>query len=446
MINPTKSNPLSIESLSTDLLKPDPQNARQHSDRQIKQIARSIQSFGFNVPLLIDRNYKVLAGHGRLLACRKLGWMVVPVIRLEHLTEAQARAFAIADNRLTENSTWDDRLLGETLKELAAIDLGFSLETTGFTMGEIDLRIEGLSITTQGATDPVDELPDIPGTAITRPGDLWLLGKHRLLCGNALDTASYDALMQGERAYQVIVDPPFNVKIDGHVSGLGAIKHREFAMAVGEMSELEFTDFLTRVCRLLALNSHPGSLHYLFMDWRHAGELLAAGRQVYSEYKNLCIWVKSNAGMGSLYRSQHELIFVFKHGTAPHRNNVELGRHGRYRSNVWKYPCANTFSKHGEEGNNLLALHPTVKPVALVADAILDCSARGDIVLDSFLGSGTTLMAAERVGRVCYGMELDPLYIDVGIRRWQKQTGDEARHAITGLTFEESAKEATHVG
>jgi DNA modification methylase len=443
---PSRRFPLSIEYLPIESLKPDPLNARQHSDRQIAQIARSIETFGHNVPLLIDRTNKVLAGHGRLLACRKLGWQEVPVIRLEHLTEAQARAFAIADNRLTENSTWDDRLLGETLKELAAIDLGFSLEATGFAMGEIDLRIEGLSSPQENEPDPADELPEASdAAAVSRPGDLWLLGKHRILCGNALDKECYETLMQGERAHQVITDPPFNVKIDGHVSGLGSIKHREFVMGAGEMSELEFTDFLTRACRLLALNSHSGSLHYLFMDWRHAGELLAAGKQVYTEYKNLCIWVKSNGGMGSLYRSQHELIFVFKHGSTPHKNNIELGRHGRYRSNCWHYAGANSFARKNEE-DDPLKMHPTCKPVVMLADAILDSSARGDIVLDSFLGSGTTLLAAERVGRICYGMEIDPLYTDTAIRRWHRQTGERAVHAVTGLTFDETAKETVHVG
>lgn len=435
---------LVIESVPIDALHPDPSNARQHTDRQVAQIARSIEAFGFNVPILVNRENKVLAGHGRLLACRKIGWQEVPVIRLEHLTEAQARAFAIADNRLTDNSSWDDQLLAQTLSDLSMMNLDFSLEDTGFSMAEIDLRIEGLGDSAEDA-DPADVVPDPPDAVpVSKPGDLWLLGEHRLLRGNALDAASYDRLMQGQKAHLVFTDPPYNVKIDGHVSGLGVVKHREFAMAVGEMSELEFTDFLTRICRHLALNSHSGSLHYICMDWRHAGEMLAAGKQIYSDYKNLCVWAKDNGGMGALYRSQHELIFVFKHGHASHRNNVELGKHGRYRTNVWRYPGANTFSKQGEEGN-LLSLHPTVKPVALVADAILDCSARGDIVLDPFLGSGSTLIAAEKVGRICYGMELDQLYVDTIIRRWQAWGGGRATHAVTGASFDEVA-EVAHAG
>ena len=261
------------------------------------------------------------------------------------------------------------------------------------------------------------------------------LGAHRLYCGNALEEAAYVALMTGKKAAMVFVDPPFNVKIDGHASGLGATRHREFAFASGEMSETEFTAFLTQSCRLLATYSEPGALHFICMDWAHAYELLTASRAVYSELKNMCVWAKDNAGMGSLYRSQHELIFVFKHGKTAHRNNIQLGKYGRYRSNIWRYPGMNSFGRTTDEGN-LLALHPTVKPVALVADAILDCTQRGDIVLDSFLGSGTTLMAAERVGRICHGMEIDPLYVDTAIRRWQNLTGERARHARTNRYFD----------
>jgi hypothetical protein len=228
------------------------------------------------------------------------------------------------------------------------------------------------------------------------------------------------------------------VPIQGHVSGLGAIQHREFAMATGEMSEADFITFLTNVLGLSARYSRDGSLHYICMDWRHLPELQAAGDAVYTEQKNLCVWVKDNPGMGSFYRSQHELVLVFKHGTAAHRNNIQLGRHGRNRSNVWNYPGVNSFRRTSDEGD-LLALHPTVKPVKLVADAILDASARGDVVLDPFLGSGTTLIAAERVGRRCRGIELDPLYVDTIVRRWQALTGDVARHAVTDLRFDDTA-------
>jgi DNA modification methylase len=311
-------------------------------------------------------------------------------------------------------------------------------------MGEIDLKIEELSSVKE---DPADDLPPlISGLPAVKPGDLWLLNRHRLLCGNALESNDYRTLMNKAMAAMIFADPPFNVKIDGNVCGLGSIRHREFAMASGEMTETEFIAFLTRVCSLMARYSTDGSIHYICMDWRHMAELLEAGRLAYTELKNLCVWTKDNAGMGSLYRSQHELVFVFKHGRAAHRNNVDLGRNGRYRTNVWRYGGANSFSRNNTEEGNLLEVHPTVKPVAMVVDAILDCSARGDIVLDPFLGSGTTLMACERTGRICYAIELDNVYVDAAIRRWQIYTGSQAIHASTGCSFDEitSTKEVSH--
>jgi DNA modification methylase len=353
---------------------------------------------------------------------------------------------AIADNRLAEISVWDDRILAEQLKELSAVDLGFSVEITGFDIGEIDIRIESLDGEAGGKDDSADEIP--PSTSkppVSRVGDLWLLGPHRVYCGSALDPAAYASLMDGKLAAMVFTDPPYNVRIDGHASGLGAVQHRDFVMASGEMDEAEFKAFLTSSCALLAQNSIDGAIHFVCMDWRHIHELMAAGREVYSEFKNLCIWVKSNGGMGSLYRSRHELVFVFKKGDGTHRNNVQLGRFGRNRTNVWEYPGANSLGRGTEEGN-LLALHPTVKPVAMVADAILDCSAPGDVVLDGFLGSGTTVIAAERARRRCYGLELDPGYVDTIIRRWQAFSGEGARHAETGRSFDdlESEKATSH--
>ncbi|MGO9452635.1 MAG: site-specific DNA-methyltransferase [Candidatus Binataceae bacterium] len=421
-------------------LRMDPGNPRAHSPRQVRQIARSIETFGFNVPVLIDSKLQVIAGHGRILASRLLAWSEVPTICLDHLTEAQARAFMIADNRLTENSIWNDQLLAEQLRDLSLLELDFSLEVTGFEMGEIDLRIE--SLTSESEEDPDDAIPaGSVGPVVSRVGDLWLLGNHALYCGSALDEVSYSVLMGGEKAAMVFADPPYNVRIEGNVSGLGAIHHREFAMASGEMTEAEFTGFLSRACTLLARHSAGGSIHFICIDWRHMTELLAAGRQAYTELKNVCVWAKNNPGMGSLYRSQHELVFVYKSGSGRHRNNIQLGQFGRNRGNVWRYPGANSFAQQSDEGN-LLALHPTVKPVAMVADAILDCSARGDIVLDNFLGSGTTVIAAERTGRRCYGLEIDPLYTDTIVRRWQALTGDDARHASRGKTFNQLEAEA----
>lgn len=423
-------------------LKPDPANARRHSKRQIMKLAKSIETFGFNVPVVVDAELNVYAGHGRLAACDEIGMLEVPTVCLDHLSPSQLRAFMIADNRLSELAEWDDRLLAQQLKDLSLSGLDFNLEIIGFEMADIDLRIGSLDDRPKLEDDPADALPEPPPRPpLSKNGDRWLLGRHRVLCGNALDAAAFALLMGEERAAMAFTDPPYNVPIDGHASGLGAIHHRPFPMASGEMDSPEFTAFLGQACRNLAAYSVDGALHYVCMDWRHIGELLAAGREAYSELKNVCIWDKGCPGMGSLYRSQHELIFVFKHGRSSHRNNVQLGQFGRNRSNVWRYPRTNSFAHCGEEGN-LTALHPTVKPVAMVADAIFDCSARGDIVLDGFLGSGTTVIAAERTGRRCYGLELDPGHLDTTVRRWQALTGQSALHGMTGRKFDDLAREA----
>ena len=416
-------------------LKINPKNPRTHSRRQIQQIARSLKAFGFVVPVLIDAWGNVIAGHGRILAALLLGLTEVPTICLDHLTAAQAQAFMIADNRLTENSEWNERLLAEQLHDLSLVDLGFSLDAIGFEMAEIDLKIEGLNSPAADTEDPADALPaQSHRPVVSRPGDLWLLDHNRVLCDSALNPGAYLTLMSDELAQAIFTDPPFNLRIENNVSGLGAIQHKNFTMASGEMSQAEFTAFLIRACSLHARHSVNGSLHFICMDWRHLTELLTAGNSVYSKLKNLCVWTKDSAGMGSLYRSQHELILVFKHGDAPHRNNVQLGKYGRNRSNVWSYPSAKSFSRASDEGN-LLGEHPTVKPAAMVADAIMDCTARDDIVIDGFLGAGTSVIAAERTGRRCYGLEIDPLYVDVIVRRWQAFTRSAARHAISGETL-----------
>jgi DNA modification methylase len=424
------SRKLAIEYLPVASLRPDPKNARLHSDKQVRQIAKSIEAFGFNVPVLVDANLQVIAGHGRLRACERLGIAQVPVIQLEHMSEHQMRAFLIADNRLTENSEWDNRLLGEQLKILSEAELDFSLEVTGFEMGEINLMIENLSPASKGADDPADALPGPSSAQVSRIGDLWQLGKHRILCGDALSVDSYKSLMGDCRAHVAFTDPPDNIPVAGNDSGKGKNRHRKFVMASGEMTEAEYTGFLSNTFARLATYCLPGSLHYICMDWRHMKELLAAGGAVYSELKNLCVWVTRDARMESVYRSEHELVFVFQHGNSSCRNNAQLGQFDRPRGNVWHYPGARSTN-----GGDLLALHPKVKPVALIADAIMDCSARGDLVLDPFLGSGTTVIAAERTGRICNGMELDPGYVDAVIRRWQKYTSLEAIHKTTGHTF-----------
>lgn len=418
-----------------DELKVDPKNPRDHSPKQVKQLVRSIETFGFTSPVLIDRNLKVIAGHGRILAAKKTNLLEIPTICLDHLSPHQATAYMIADNRLTEIATWNDELLAEHLQFLSSLELDFDLDVIGFDIGEIDLRIGNGSSISDEVMDQSEADVDLQETAVTRMGDIWKLGRHLILCGNSLDEDSYKNLLGKDVADVIFTDPPYNVPIAGHASGLGRKKHSDFVMASGEMTSKDFEAFLTDTCRNLVKYSRAGSIHYICMDWRHIDELSAAGRQTYSELKNICVWVKSNAGMGSLYRSQHELVFVYKNGDVPHHNNVQLGRFGRSRTNVWSYQGASAPAA-GDEERGLLQLHPTVKPVTLVADALIDCSKPNDVVLDPFGGSGTTIIAAERTGRRARVIEMDPRYVDVAIRRWESFTRQSAVHAFTGKSYQ----------
>jgi len=420
---------LQIQDIPIGEIIPYENNPRVHDKKQIALLEQSITAFSFTNPVLIDENGELLAGHGRLLAAKKLDLKTVPSIRITHLSPEQKRAYRIADNQLTIKGEWDNNLLGLEFKELA--ELEFDLSVTGFEPSEIDLTIESLN--PEEDDDGANDLPEVEeDTPVAQLGDLWQLGKHFIYCGDATQISSYESLLQNKRAHMVFTDAPYNVSIKKHVCGLGKIQHQEFAMATGEMSQAEFTDFLETVFRLLKKNSLDGSLHYLCMDWRHIQEITSACEGIYDEFKNMCVWNKNNAGMGSMYRSKHELIFVYKNGQTPHINNIELGKHGRYRTNVWDYAGVNSFSRKAD-----LELHPTVKPVDLVADAILDCTKRNHLVLDSFLGSGSTLIACEKTGRICYGIELEPRYMDVTIQRWQKYTNQEAIHPLSGQTYDE---------
>lgn len=426
---------LKIVERSPDELSAYTNNTRTHSPKQVAQIAASMRQFGFVSPVLIDDDGEIIAGHGRVDAAKKLGLKSVPTITLSHLTEAERKAYRIADNRLAELSGWDDDLLKVEFAELDSLDLDFEIEITGFDTAELDMMLDPTPANDVAEEqDADDEVFEPEAEAVTLPGDVWILGEHRLVCGDTQKPETLDALMQGERADMVFTDPPYNVKIDGHVCGLGNVKHREFAMGAGEMSEDEFTRFLTASLSSLSDVSRDGAIHYVCMDWRHMGELMSAG-SVYSELKNLVIWSKTNAGMGTFYRSQHELIFVYKVGKAAHTNTFGLGEKGRYRTNVWTYPGVNAFGK----GQKDLELHPTVKPVALVADAIKDVTRRGEIVLDGFGGSGTTLIAAERAGRRARLIELDPVYCDVICKRFEARTGKPAVLDGVDATFDEVA-------
>ena len=429
-------------------LKQNPRNARTHSRRQIRQIADSIAAFGFTNPILVDEDNLIIAGHGRVEAAQLLGMSEVPTVCLAHMSEAEKRAYVIADNRLAEKAGWDEEILKIEFQSLIELVSELDLTVTGFEIAEIDLILQDDDNAVGG--DALDDvvLPDADAAVITRPGDLWQLGCHRVLCADATQPESYGRLLRGARAQMVFTDPPYNVRIGGHVSGLGRAQHAEFPMASGEMSEEEFIAFLATILARIGTHSADGAIAYVCMDWRHVYELLVAGRASQLALKNLCVWANTNVGMGTFYRSQHELVAVFKVGTAPHINSFELGQYGRRRTNVWTYPGVNAF---GGGRDAALAMHPTVKPIALVADAIKDCSKRNGLVLDPLLGSGTTVIAAEITGRRAAGLELDPHYVDCVIRRWQQKTGHAAVLAASGETFEavarvriEPRKEAAH--
>ena len=373
---------------------PNKKNVRTHSKRQIELIAKSIEAFGFNCPILVDSENTLLSGHARHAAAKLLGLEEIPTIRIEHLTEPQARAFMIADNRLTERGGWDEQLLAMEFKDLSELDLNFELDVTGFEVPEVDFYLQQTREPPDQAEPDTGILPSKP--PVSRTGDLWQLGNHLIICGDALEDEPYQCVMGGQKAAMVFTDPPYNVPIDGHVSGNGAVRHREFVMACGEMSSEQFTEFLSKSLGFCARHSKAEALQYICMDWRHIDELQRAAKSCFDQFINLCVWVKTNGGMGSLYRSRHELVFVYRKGPSQHRNNVQLGRYGRNRTNVWEYPGVNTFGRTRMAEREM---HPTVKPVELVMDAILDASAPGELVLDPFGGSGTTLLAAERTKR-----------------------------------------------
>lgn len=425
-----------IESRALADLKPDPKELRKHSEKQLAKLVASIKAFGFNSLLVVDETNTLIAGHARWEAAKRAGCLEAHVLVATHLNPAQRRAYRIADNRIAEDAEWNQAVLKIELAELSAPDLDFNVELTGFSTAEIDLIIDG----PEEVDDRTDEdLPPLGKTAVTKPGDLWRLGAHVLLCGDARRPDAYRHLLGESKARLVVTDPPYNVPVDGHVSGLGRVTHREFAMASGEMNRPQFTEFLAVVFARLTENSLDGALHYHCMDHRHIEEMIAAGALAYDERKNVLVWVKTNAGMGSFYRSQHELIFVYKHGRAPHVNNVQLGANGRYRTNVLEYAGANTFRRGRDDE---LARHPTPKPVPLIADLIRDASNTGDLVLDCFAGGGTIFIAAEKTRRRAAGIEIDPLYCDLAVERWERHTGKEAVLVDTGQTFSQVAVES----
>jgi DNA modification methylase len=425
--------PWPVEMLAPRSLRPAQRNARTHSKKQIRQLADSMDRFGVINPIVVDDRGRIVAGHARAEAANLLGLKHVPVIRLEHLNETEIRAYMLADNKLAEKAGWDREILAVELGELqiALPEIGLELGITGFDPAEVDSIMADFD---QDRANPADQIPDLSDAVVAQMGDLFVLGRHRIVVGDARDEQTYARLMQSETATMAFLDPPYNVKINGHVGGRGRIKHREFAHASGEMTSDQFIEFLQQTLGPCARHTIDGGITYICMDWRHARELLTAAAAVYDELKNICVWTKTTPGQGSFYRSQHELVFVYKRGKAPHLNTFELGQHGRTRSNVWVYAGANTF-RAGRMDE--LKMHPTVKPVALIADAMRDCSRRGSIILDAFAGSGTTIMAAEQIGRRAFCIEVDARYVDVAIRRWQRFTRKDVTLESTGQTFEE---------
>ena len=401
---------------------------RKHSAHQVHKLAESLNRFGFVFPILIDSLGRVVAGWGLVLAARRLGLTEVPAVSLTDLSDADLRMLRLALNRLADDAVWDRDALGLEFSDLLEFESQIDLEASGFEIGEIDGLLD------DHGYDQEDDLPEVETgiTPVSRVGDHWILGDHRLVCGDALRPESFAKVMGDDKAEMMFADPPYNVPVEGHVSGLGAVKHDNFAMASGELSSAEFQTFLKTSLGHAASRSINGAIHFVCMDWRHQRELIAAADEVYSELKNLCVWNKSNAGMGSLYRSKHELVFVFKVGKKPHINNVALGKWGRHRANVWDYVSQNALNGTRK---SKLALHPTAKPVAMIADAIRDCSNRGGLILDPFGGAGTTLIAAERTGRRARLIELEPTFVDVTIERWQRLTGGTALHAVSGKPF-----------
>lgn len=420
---------LQIQYQSPKSLTANPDNARTHPQKQVDRLVRSIRSFGFNVPALVDRKGMILCGHGRVLAAIEAGLDEVPTICIDHLSDAQRKAFVLADNKLFEGGGWDEEQLAIEFRSILELgDETFEIVDTGFEIGEIDHLIgKHNNPSGEEVSEPEFDLSRVE--QVCRPGDLWLLGRHLLFCGDALDEDSYRILLGQQQADMIITDAPYNLEIPGTVSGLGKAKHENFIMASGEMSREQFGTFLRTVCQHMIRVSRDGSIHFMFMDWRQIELLLEVGRSVYSELKNLCVWDKGKGGMGGLYRSRHELVAVFKSGSAPHINNVRLGVNGRNRSNVWSYPGMTSFGKGRAEQ---LAWHPTVKNLQMIADAMLDCSDPGGLILDPFAGSGTCALAAERCNRTAAMIELDPTYCDVTLRRFCDATDIEPVNAWTG--------------
>lgn len=440
-LNPNQSDAIGIghnrsriERVPVSVMKVPEGDPRRYSARDVELAQAVLQQLpaGVPLPVVINAADEILVGGLFVAAAKKLEIKHLDVIRHEGLTKIEEKQYSVAINQLLSKGEWDPTALEAWIREFEAGLEDFSHLTLGFDNGELD-NILGMAGALAGGGE--DDAPSPAAKAITRPGMTWLLGRHRVMCGSATSPEDMIRLMAGNLAAMAITDPPYGCKVDGFVAKKGL--HRDFVEGAGDKRPDELGDFFLGFSKNLAAGLQKGALVYVFIDWRSLDLLQRACEQVFGSLIQLCCWVKNRAGMGGLYRSQHELVLVFRNPGAKHRNNVQLGRNGRNRSNVWDYPSA-ASSRSGREGD-ILKHHPTPKPVEMIADAMLDCTEHGDRIIDCFLGSGTALIAAERTGRICHGMELDPIYVDVAIRRWQAWTGLEATDAETGVTFNELA-------
>ena len=429
---------LTFEYVSIDDLSFPARTLSQVNDRQHRQLMASITEFGFIAPLVISRGNEVIVCEKRLAAARELGLTQVPVVRANTLTPLQIRQYRIADNRLNELREWDADALKAELDEIIVLDPDVNIEALGYEVAEFDVAVQ---VVTEGE-DPADIAPELPAEPQSRPGDIWEIDGHRLGCGDARDADFLRRLLDGEQPTCVFADPPFNRPVAQHIGGKGRIKHPEFVMASGEMSDAEFQQFQIDWLVQAVAVAQPGALIYVASDWRAPLATLAAAQTAGLEQVNFCTWELASPRLGSFYRSACEYFPVWKKPGGKSRNNVMLGRSGRHRSNCWHYPGANSFGA----GRATLHLHPTVKPLALVLDILLDCTARGDAILDPFCGSGTTLLAAQRTGRKARVIELDPRYVDVAVRRYQDVFGRAPRLQGSGLTLDELASMPPRLG
>lgn len=425
---PAIANDLSFEFVHPDKLKPYPHTAHRHPKEQIAQLRASIRAHGVVGAIITDEDGEIINGEAVWRAAKAEGKVSIPVIRRHDLSEAQKRALRIGLNKHAQNAEWDLDQLRVEMQGILAANIDFDPGEIGMSSGEIDKLFIAKD------SDPADDaIPSLASRAVSREGDIWILLSHRVGCGDCRDLVFLRRVVGDRLVDCCVTDPPYNQRIaGGATTGRGKTHHSEFAMASGEMSAQDFGRFLKSALDGFVKVSRDGAVHYVCMDHQHVEILLSAGEEVYGRRLNICVWSKSNAGMGGLYRNQHELVCVFTVGEASYFNAVQLGKHGRNRTNVWTYPSVNTF---GGSRRRDLELHPTVKPVALVADAIMDVTRRGELVLDGFLGSGTCLLACERTGRLCRGVEIDPLYVDLALERWSERTGVEPVLESTGQTF-----------